>query len=87
MKVFLVYQAGIANVFKVDSFNLADYGREATRLHQGSFDSARYFAQGMGAAGAVVRSAHCNEAGDIARRHWSEEWDSAPFNPSPLTIN
>ena len=67
----LVYQAGLANVFEVASLNLADYGRDALRLRQGDFRSCENFANGLGCAGVVVRSAHCNRAGDVARAPWS----------------
>ena len=56
MKVVLVYQAGIANVFEVDSLNLSDYGREARRLLQGDFRTCEAFARGCGAAGAYRES-------------------------------
>lgn len=79
-RAMLVYQAGIANVFRVASFNLADYGREARRLYQGDFDGAVSFARGLGAAGFTVRTAHCNQAGDVAGATWSEDLDAAPFS-------
>jgi hypothetical protein len=78
-KAMLVYQAGIANVFEVKSFNLANYGRNARRLLQSDFHTCRAFAQGLGAAGVVVRTAACNRAGDISRETWSEDFDSQPF--------
>ncbi|KKM05815.1 hypothetical protein LCGC14_1750390, partial [marine sediment metagenome] len=43
-RAMLVYQGGIAKVFAVDSYNLADSNRQAKRLFQGSFDSAVQFA-------------------------------------------
>lgn len=79
---FLIYQAGIANVFEVACLNLADYGRDARRLYQGDFRGAEMFARGLGAAGVVVRTAHCNQAGDIIHATWSEGLDSAPFSES-----
>ena len=72
-RAFLVYQAGIANVFMVKSFNLSDYGRNAKRLLQSNFRSAENFARGLAAAGATIRTAACNEAGDISKSTWSEE--------------
>ena len=71
-KVFLVYQVGIANVFKVACLNLATFGRNARRVYQGDYRGAALFAQGMGAAGACVRTAHCEQAGDIAGAHWTD---------------
>jgi hypothetical protein len=85
-KYVLVYQAGIANVFRVDSLNLSDYGREARRLYQGSFGGAVDFALGIGVTGATVRTAHCNEAGDIAQRQWSEDLNSAPFREGLIEV-
>ena len=72
MKAALVYQAGIANVFKVESFNLAAYGREAQRIRQSSFQDCISFAQGLAAAGAKVITAHCDKAGDISTATWVE---------------
>lgn len=86
-RFFLVYQAGIANVFRVTSFNLADYGRDATRLFQGDWISAQNVCRGIGLMGGVVRSAHCNQAGDTTNAKWSEDLSEAPFNPIPLSIN
>ena len=81
-RVMLVYQAGIANVFEVDSFNLADYGREAKRLIQSDFRTCEAFARGCAAMGAYVHSVHCNQAGDIANAQWSDDLDDAPFRES-----
>lgn len=78
----LVYQAGIANVFQVESFNLQDFGRDALRVYQGDFRGAELFAIGAGRAGAVVMSFACNRAGDIAREVWSDDLESAPFSES-----
>jgi hypothetical protein len=87
VKIVLVYQGGIANVFEVDCFNLSGYGRNAKRLHQGSFESAKWVAHGLGLAGAIVRSAHCNWAGDISESHWSENLEDAPFSPIEVKMN
>jgi hypothetical protein len=76
----LVYQAGIANVFRVTSFNLADYGRDAVRLVQSDFRSAEAFARGLAAAGGIVKSAACNRAGDITHEKWTDDLDSQPFS-------
>lgn len=88
-RAFLVYQAGIANVFSVDCFNLSDYGRETKRLLQSDFRTCEAFARGLGAAGVIVHSAHCNEAGDIINSRWSDDLESAPFSDSfrPVTLN
>lgn len=84
-RVVLVYQAGIANVFEVDCFNLSDYGRNARRLVQGDFRTCEAFARGCGAMGARVRSAGCNLAGDITAALWSE--DLGPFRSSARPVN
>lgn len=80
MKVVLVYQAGIANVFEVQSFNMASYGREARRLLQSDFRACEMFARGMAAAGATVTTAACNMAGDIVNQTWSEDLETQPFS-------
>jgi hypothetical protein len=81
-RAFLVYQAGIANVFQVDCFNLSNHGREAKRLMQGDFRTCETFSRGLGKAGTLVASAVCNEAGDIKDSQWSEDFESAPFRES-----
>ena len=88
-RAVLVYQAGIANVFAVDSFNMSDYGRNAIRLCQNDFRTCEAFARGLGAAGVKVVSAHCNQVGDIEFSTWSEDLDSAPFsdNQRPVRCN
>ena len=80
MRFMLVYQVGIANLFRVQSFNLADYGREAVRVYQGDFRTAEAMARGALLAGAGVRVAACNEAGDIAERTWSDDLEEQPFS-------
>ena len=89
MRAVLVYQAGIANVFRVDCFNLSPYGREAERLLQADFRTCEWFARGLAAAGCVVRSVHCNQTGDISNAKWSEDIEPAPFsdNIRPVHIN
>jgi hypothetical protein len=81
-RAVLVYQAGIANVFAVESFNMADSGRDAKRLLQSDFRSCEMFARGLEAAGVLVASAHCNQAGDIAHSAWTLTLDDAPFSDS-----
>jgi hypothetical protein len=76
----LVYQAGLANVFRVTSFNLSDYGRDAERLLQSDFRTAEAFARGLAAGGGIVKSAACNRAGDIIREKWTDDLDSQPFS-------
>jgi hypothetical protein len=80
-KAMLVYQNGIANVFAVDCFNLSPFGRFARRLLQDSFSACLNFVGGLGAAGVVVRTAHCNKAGDIANATWREDdFNDIPFS-------
>jgi len=81
-KAVLVYQVGIANVFAVESFNMADFGRDARRLLQADFRACENFARGLQAAGVKVANATCNQAGDIARARWSENLEDAPFSAS-----
>ena len=87
MKAVLVYQAGIANVFQVASFNLSDYGRDAKRLYQGDFNSATMFAKGLAASGMQVKTAACNQAGDIQGATWSEDLEEQPFSDSFVILN
>lgn len=88
-RAFLVYQAGIANVFEVDCHNLSNFGRNARRLYQGDFRGAENFARGMGAAGTIVQTAACNMAGDISTFEWSDDLDAQPFSDSfrPVKCN
>ncbi|KKL52968.1 hypothetical protein LCGC14_2280120 [marine sediment metagenome] len=79
-RAMLVYQGGIANVFAVDSYNLADSNRNAKRLFQGSFDSAVQFAAGLATAGAGIKTAACNMAGDIANQLWTDDIEDQPFS-------
>ena len=79
-RAMLVYQAGIANVFSVSSFNVADYGRDARRLLQSDFRTCENFARGLAAAGVIVRTAACNRAGDIADEKWSLNLEEQPFS-------
>lgn len=79
-KAMLVYQAGIANVFTVDSFNLADYGRGAWRICQADFRTCETYATALKFAGFAVKTAGCNVAGDIAKQVWTDDLESLPFN-------
>jgi hypothetical protein len=79
-RAVLVYQAGVANVFQVESFNMANYGRDARRLLQSDFRTCEAFARGLVAAGVKVTSGACNRAGDVADALWSEDLDEQPFS-------
>jgi hypothetical protein len=80
VRAMLVYQAGIANVFKVDRIGITEGGRGRTeRLYQGDFHTAVAFVRGMIAAGANVATAACNQAGDISGAKWTWDLESQPF--------
>lgn len=85
-RAMLVYQCGIANVFAVSAFNLADYGRDAVRLMQADFRACENFARGLSAAGVTVRNAACNMAGDVARQPWSDALAEQPFSEHFLPV-
>lgn len=70
MKIVLVYQCGIANVFKVDRFTRNPEGRNAVRLLQHACDPCVWYARGLSRAGAIVKTAHCEKTGDIANVEW-----------------
>ena len=75
----LVYQAGIANVFSVRCANLSPFRRDARCLLQGSFRECEAFARGLGAAGVIVHSAGCNQAGNVAEAKWTDGLGALPF--------
>ena len=77
----LVYQAGIANVFA----HTAE--KTPRRLIQSDFHTCECFSRGLQAAGIEVKSAWCNQAGDIANNTWQyENLDEAPFFDSMRPI-
>lgn len=81
MKIMLVYQAGIANVFHVERFALTREARGTQqRLLQHSFDACAWYVRGLVDAGAEHVVACCNMAGDIADRQWSYQLDNAPWH-------
>lgn len=87
-RVCLVYQAGIANVFAVDTLTFSvPTGRNAKRLLQADFRTCEMFALGMGRAGADVISLYCNRAGDISEQPWSADLDNAPFRDAMHPVN
>lgn len=81
-KVVLVYQAGIANVFQVECFNMNPFGRNAKRLLQSDFHSCEMFCEGLKVAGISIASAHCNMAGDIIEQPWSVNMETALWRES-----
>ena len=86
MKAVLVYQAGLANVFAVSSFNMSPFGRKARRLMQADFAACENFARGLAAAGWHVASAQCNQAGDIIEARWSDDVDAMPFRDAARPV-
>lgn len=83
MRIALVYQAGIANVFAVNQFGTVSIDRRATtRLLQHAFLPCEYFVRGMATAGCDIRIYSCNRAGDIAECDWTQDMDDCPFRES-----
>lgn len=82
-KFVLVYQAGLANVFRVQSFTLAaGEERGAERVMQHAFGPCEWYARGLQAAGARVRVAACNMAGDVNLQDWTDDLVGQPFSDS-----
>lgn len=79
-RAVLVYQAGIANVFRVKSFTPKNIGRSAYRVLQADFRTCESFARGLVEAGVMVRTMACNEAGDITNSDWTRDLENQPFS-------
>lgn len=79
-KFMLVYQNGIANVFRVDKFSRQHEGRNAVRILQTDFMSAQVYCHGVIAGGGEVRVAGLAAAGDISNRTWDSNRDTLPFH-------
>jgi|GEM_PF-6034148 len=79
-RAVLVYQAGIANVFEVECFNMCNFGRNAKRILQSDFNTCESFANGLKYAGFKITSAGCNMAGNIINSEWNTNLESLPFN-------
>jgi hypothetical protein len=80
-RAVLVYQAGIANVFRVT--------RTSTdRIMQSDFTTCENYVRGLRDAGVNLTVAWCNMAGDIAGQPWNyDDFDRAPFSEKfPLDI-
>lgn len=88
-RAMLVYQGKIANVFEVECFNLSKYGREAELLLRGCFGECEAFARSLGTAGVTIRTAACDQSGDITNATWSEDLDAQPFTEhyNPVRAN
>ena len=87
----LVYQGGIANIFEeipmTDTRNTPTTGltvrAERVRVLQDAFSTCETFCRGLRVAGATVRVAWCNEAGDIKNSLWHfGKFENAPFHDS-----
>jgi hypothetical protein len=79
MRYCLVYQAGIANVFLVDTFNLAKNAGGRKRILQSDFKNCESFSRGLAHADMSVASCYCNQAGDITNAKWRFNLEDAPF--------
>jgi len=86
-RAVLVYQCGIANIFEVDCFNMAPFGRNAKRLLQSDFHSRTCFARGLKHAGYIVKVAGCNMAGDIAEQKWTDNLEELPFSDKFVLVS
>ena len=73
-KLVLVYQAGIANIFQIQSDG------KFKRILQSSFKECEWFMRGAQFAGVDVDVAGCNMAGDIIDRAWTRNLESLPFS-------
>ena len=69
----LVYQSGIANVFRDHD------DAPSARVMQGTFNACEYFARGALAAGATLDVWNVNAAGDIAACR--DEWRRGTGGP------
>jgi hypothetical protein len=76
----LVYQAGIANVFQLQSTDTQPETRKAERLLQSDFRSCEMYARGLKDAGTAVTTMQCNRAGDVQDAAWNADLDAAPFS-------
>lgn len=81
--IYLVYQAGIANVFEVYA------NGNKKRLLQHAFSPCEWFAHGCSISGRRVRTMVCNQAGDIINSEWTDDLESQPFSNqfSPIVAN
>lgn len=79
MKFILVYQAGIANLFEVDRL-VRHADSTAVRVFQGAFRTAEAMARGVMLAGAELRIASCNIAGDCSTAEWVRGTGGTPFS-------
>jgi hypothetical protein len=64
----LVYQVGIANVFRLGTEGEAE---TSTRVRQDAYKACEVFCAGLIEAGKTVLVFHCDQAGDVANGEWS----------------
>lgn len=69
MRLILLYQVGIANLFACD-----DSGD--VRIYQGDYRGAEMMARGAQLADADIEVMHCDRAGDASL--WRSEWQAGP---------
>lgn len=88
-KFWLIYQYGIANLYRVKDFVPERASREAQRVYQGDFQTAEAMARGAGLAGAIIRSGCCMSAGDASLMNWHLNPAENPFRDcaKPVTMN
>lgn len=77
-RYFLVYQAGIANVFK--AYETPDGSYDCfLRIMQDAFQPCENFCRGLIEAKYPVEVWSCNRAGDIANVEWTKGLNDCPF--------
>jgi len=84
----LVYQPGIANLFRLPPLDTHTDGANEC-MYEGDFRTAEAMTSPAILACAEVRVASCNRAGDIAELVWAQGLSDAPFRdqasaPPPL---
>ena len=87
LKVALVYQGSMANVFEVDEFFLGNIKKRNTqRVMYDDFHTCECYCRGVIAAGGQVLVASCNEEGEIRERPWSNCMDDAPSADKAIPV-
>lgn len=81
MTYALVYQGGIANVFRCDwnPRTSNPFERGAVRLLQGTFEECYWYCRGISQAGHSVVTMACDQAGDITNAEWTTDLENQPF--------
>jgi hypothetical protein len=86
MKIALVYQGGIANVFLVEAFDADPAVRAARRVIQLDFRTCEWYCRGARLAGAEVRVYSVNAAGDVVDAPWTEGTDDCPLRDNTAEL-